>query len=134
IEELGREPHFRALWLPCLTEPDVAELVRGQARAGTDAATLARRGRRAWEASEGNPFAALETAHALRDGRLAVADDAIAVPARVREVIARRLDAPSDRARRLAGAAAVIGRECDVLLLRGVAGLGERETAEALDE
>ena len=132
IEELGREPHFRALWLPCLTEPDVAELVRGQARAGTDAATLARLGQRAWEASEGNPFVALETARALQDGRLA--GDAIAVSARVREVIARRLDALSDHARRLAGAAAVIGRECDFPLLRGAAGLGEPETAAALEE
>ena len=87
-----------------------------------------------WIISEGNPFAVVETVRALPEGRGADPSAKLAVPRRVRDVIARHLEALSERGRDLTTVAAVIGREFDFPLLCRSAGLEESEAAEALEE
>lgn len=60
--------------------------------------------------------------------------ETVVLPARVRDVVARRLDALTESAQRLIGAAAVIGRAFDFVLLRVAAGLGHEEKASGLEE
>jgi predicted ATPase len=64
------------------------------------------------------------------------AEGSIALPLseRVRQVIAGRLDGLSERGRRLAAVAAVIGREFESGLLERAADLNASETADGLNE
>jgi predicted ATPase len=59
---------------------------------------------------------------------------ALALPARVREVIARRLDGLTPRGREVVGVASVIGREFEFALLPLAASLDAAIIAESLDE
>ncbi len=56
------------------------------------------------------------------------------LPASVRGLLSRRLQAASEPALQMLSTAAVLGSGCDIDLLRGVSGRGEAETVEALDE
>ncbi len=76
----------------------------------------------------------IETVRALPKGFVADPSTKLAVPKGVRDLIARHLDALSQRGRDLTTVAAVIGREFDFPLLRRAAGLEENEAAESLEE
>ena len=83
---------------------------------------------RVWNASEGNPFVIVETVRALRE------DPALSVPpASVRASIVARLERLGGIEERIVAAAAVIGRDCDFVLLQRVAGLESHDAAEAIE-
>jgi hypothetical protein len=74
-------------------------------------------------ASEGNPFVTVEMA---REGS--------PLPARVREIVGRRLERLGDAARRLLDLAAVLGRAPDLDLLARAAGVDDETAAGAIEE
>ena len=138
LGELSRASQTTSVMLAPLSRPDTALLVRALTRVGRDAPTMAGVEERIWTMSEGNPFVAVEAMRALdqgslRDGALE-ATGALALPASVRELVARRLDRLSARGQRIAGVAAVIGRMFDFTLLQSASDMEERDAAEAVEE
>jgi len=134
LEELQREAHFKRLMLSPLSKSDTVALVRALARAGSEETTVASLAEKLWAVSEGNPFLVVESMQALQEGTASHAPTGMALPERVREIIAGRLERLSERGGHLVAVAAVIGREFDYLLLERAAALGERETAEGVEE
>ncbi|HEY2995878.1 MAG TPA: AAA family ATPase [Methylomirabilota bacterium] len=134
VEELSRETHCSRLTLAPLSRPDTAALVRTLVRRGSSNARIGELAGQAWTLSEGNPLVIVETMRALLEGRLKPVGDGWPLPQAVREVILWRLDRLSVRARQLAAVAATIGREFSFSLLQRAAGLGERDTAEGVEE
>jgi DNA-binding SARP family transcriptional activator len=137
LEDLSRAPQAAPIVLSPLSRPDTDLLVRALARVGSDAPSVAHVEERVWATSEGNPFVAVEAIRSL-DQSLGpgVGDDsgALTLPARVRDLVARRLDRLSARSQRLAAVAAVIGRQFDFTLLTTASGVEERDAAEAIEE
>jgi DNA-binding SARP family transcriptional activator/tetratricopeptide (TPR) repeat protein len=136
--DLSRASQALPVVLSPLSRPDTALLVRALTRVGSDAPTLARVEEQIWAMSEGNPLVAVEAMRvldqdSLRDGAREK-PGALALPARVRDLVARRLDRLGARSQQLAAAAAVIGRQFDFTLLQSASGMEERETAEAVEE
>ncbi len=127
LEDLERERTLEKLGLGPLSRTGTVELVRTRTRVGSDPQALDRLGEQVWAVSEGNPLMAVETLRAWREGERAV-------PARVREVVTRRLDRLGERAQQVASVAAVIGRDCEFPLLLAAAGLSEEETAQGVEE
>jgi DNA-binding SARP family transcriptional activator len=134
IDELSREQLLVQLPLGPLSQADTFTLVRALARAGSKEAAVARLGEQAWATSEGNPFVAVETVRARAEGAALAPGTALALPQRVREIVTRRFERLSERARSLVAVAAVIGREFDFPLLQRAADLGEAEAAEGAEE
>ena len=138
LEELARAAHVMPVALSPLSRPDVALLVRALTRVGSDAPTVAQVEERIWAMSEGNPFVAVEAVRAL--DQVGLRDEArgesgaLALPASVRDLVARRIDRLSPRGQQLAAVAAVIGRQFEFTLLRSASGLEERDAAEAVEE
>jgi DNA-binding SARP family transcriptional activator len=133
LDDLQRDGTLATVTLPPLSRSDTLALVRALARSGDDVA-IARLGEQAWGTSEGNPFVAVETVRAYADGAAVAPGAGIEVPARVREIVSRRLDRLSERGQMLASMAAVIGREFDFALLLRAAGLDEDDTAAGVEE
>jgi DNA-binding SARP family transcriptional activator len=134
LRELGNDARFISLTLPPLSAPEIGTLVRLLARSGMDEPSVQRLGTQIWQASEGNPFMVVETMRALYGTNTFEVTDTLPTPARVRDVIAARLDRLSRRARDLAALASVIGREFDFALIEGAAGENGQETAAAVEE
>jgi pimeloyl-ACP methyl ester carboxylesterase len=134
LEELGREGRLVRLALAPLSRTDTGALVRLLTRAGNEDAEVARLGEQVWTVSEGNPFMAVETMRAMREGTAPAAITEIPLPQRVRDLIAGRLDRLSERSRQLLAAAAVVGREFEFALLPRAVGLTDRDAAEAVEE
>ncbi|HKB25637.1 MAG TPA: AAA family ATPase, partial [Methylomirabilota bacterium] len=133
FEDLRREGRLATLAVRPLTRPDTRALVRALARTGDEAA-LDRLAAQAWAVSEGNPFVVVETVRAHAEGAALAQGRGLGLPERVREMVGRRLERLSERARSLAAVAAVIGREFEFALLQRAAGLGEDETAAGVEE
>ena len=134
LEELSRERHVRTLALGLLSRSDTLSLVKALGRAGGDEARLQQLGEQVWQASEGNPFVAVEMVREREEGTTAATTGPLPLPERVRQVVAARLQRLREPARALVAVAAVIGREFDFALLQRAAGLDEREAAEGLEE
>jgi len=134
LQELGASRHAGRLALLPLSRADTRRLIQAVARAGSDARALTRLEEQVWAASEGNPFVVVETMRAHQEGGLRPGAGTLSLPERVRELIASRLGRLSDRARALAGVAAVIGREFDFPLLQRAGDLDELATAEGVEE
>jgi DNA-binding SARP family transcriptional activator/predicted ATPase len=134
LEALARDARLVELHLAPLSRDETRTLVRTLAGSENDEAVLTRLEEEVWSVSEGNPFAVVETVRALPDGFATDPSTKLAIPRRVRDVIARHLDALSERGRDLTTVAAVIGREFDFALLRRSAGLEESDAAESLEE
>ena len=116
-----------------LSRPATLTLVRALGRSGRRPAT-ARQGSRIWALSEGNPFMVVETMRVVDEvGRASIAGR-LPLPDRIQKTIIGRLERLTESGRRLAAAAAVIGREFEFTLLQRTAGLRERQTAEAMEE
>jgi DNA-binding SARP family transcriptional activator len=133
LAQLSHQPRFFSAMLTPFSQEETRTLVRALKSARTQETVVQRLGEQAWRASEGNPFMIVETVRALE----AVEDDGAAdllTPPRVREVIGARLDRLSDRGRRLAAVASVIGREFDFPLLDRTTELSAAETAEGVEE
>jgi tetratricopeptide (TPR) repeat protein len=88
---------------------------------------------RVWALSEGSPFVIVETMRALPGVRLPDARD-VALPQRVRDMIATRVGRLSPRAQQLARLASVFTRDFEFPVLQRAAGVPRRETAEAVEE
>ena len=138
LEDLSRASRAMAVSLSPLSRPDTDLLVRALTRVGSDAPTVAHVEEQVWAMSEGNPFVAVEAMRALDEGRLwegaREEPDVLALPASVRDLVARRLDQLGARSQQLAAVAAVIGRRFDFALLRSAGGVEEREAAEGIEE
>ena len=138
LEELARAAQVMPVALSPLSRPDIALLVRALTRVGSDAPTVAQVEKRIWAMSEGNPFVAVEAMRSL--DQVALRDEAreesgaLALPASVRDLVARHLDRLSPRGQQLAAVAAVIGRQFEFTLLQSASGLEERDAAEAVEE
>jgi predicted ATPase len=128
LEDLSCGARSTAFVLTPLSRADTAQLVRALTRIGTDAPTVARLEDHVWAMSEGNPFIAVEVTRALDQ------DNALALPTRVRDLVARRLDRLSTRSQQLVAVAAVIGRRFDFSLVRAASGMEEHDAAEAVEE
>jgi DNA-binding SARP family transcriptional activator/tetratricopeptide (TPR) repeat protein len=134
LAQLGRQPGFVSATVGPLSQAETVILVRALIRAATEEAVVERLAEAAWSVSEGNAFIIVETIRALeaRDADETVSENR--TPPRVREVIAGRLDRLSERARRLANVASVIGRDFAFPLLERAAELSASETAEGVEE
>jgi DNA-binding SARP family transcriptional activator len=138
IAELSNARSAGSLVLSPLSRRETAQLVRALARVGSEPPAAAQVEARIWAMSEGNPFVAVEAMRALDQPGLSAGMAAFSsppdLPARVRDLVARRLDRLSARGQQLAAVAAVIGRRFDFALLTAAGGLDEREAAEAVEE
>lgn len=133
LDDLERDGRLTTVALAPLSRAETVALVSVLAPRADDA-LRARLGEQAWVTSEGNPFVAVETVRAYADGATVTPREGAGLPARVREIVSRRLERLSERAQTLAAVAAVIGREFDFPLLQRAGGLGEEETAVAVEE
>jgi len=146
VEELSEAPLLRRLLgelrgqhdavlltLTSLSEAETYGLVHVLTRVGMPEAVLGQVAKQVWALSEGNPFVVVETIRALHEGHRFEAST-IALPARVREGIAGRLERLSPRARDLVAVAAVIGREFEFRLLEGASGLDPAAAADGVEE
>jgi DNA-binding SARP family transcriptional activator len=127
LDELRHAGHLDTLGLAALSRADTLTLVHSLARAGTDQAALARLGDVAWDASGGNPFVVVETIRSQTQGVGPLSEP-------VRQLVTRRLERLSERARLVTTVAAVIGREFEFTLVQQAAGLRDAEAAEAVEE
>jgi len=134
LTQLGHQPRFFSATLGPLSQAETITFVQALIRTGTDEAAVQRLAERVWRASEGNPFMVVETMRMLHGREADGTAGELLTPSPVREVIAARLDRLSDRGRRLAGVASVIGREFDFSLLERAAELRASETAEGVEE
>ena len=134
LRELGGQLHAGRLTLFPLSRADTRRLTQALARAGTDARAVKRLVQQVWAASEGNPFVAVETTRALQEGSIGGDARTLALPQRVRELIAGQLERLSERAHEIVSVAAVIGREFEFALLERAGGLDEAGAARAVEE
>jgi DNA-binding SARP family transcriptional activator len=138
IAELSHAHSAVSLVLPPLSRPETAQLVRALARVGSDSPAAAQVEARIWAMSEGNPFVAVEAMRALDHPGLpagaAAGGSPPDLPARVRDLVARRLDRLGVRGQQLAAVAAVIGRRFEFALLQAASGVDEQQAAEAVEE
>ncbi len=134
VEDLSRLRQSISLVLPPLSRADTTRLVHGLIRARSDGRAIARVEEQIWALSEGNPFVAVEAMHSLGQDHPLDGAGALALPASVRDLVARHLDRLDARNQQVAAVAAVIGRQFDFALLCAASGLAERDVAEAVEE
>jgi DNA-binding SARP family transcriptional activator len=133
LDELSEDPHVERMILSPLSRQETATLVRSLAQASAATGTVARLAEQIFSASEGNPFMVVETMRALAEGTATQTSTGSALPDRVRQVIAARLERLGERSRGVLAAASVIGREFDFALLQRATGLDEAEAAEEVE-
>lgn len=134
LAELRRHSGLVDVALRPLSRDDTATLIGSLAAVDTPDFPRQRLEDHVWKVSEGNPFLALETLRAVYESTSNEDPLTLPFPKRVRELVVAHLDRLSDRSRQLVAIASVIGREFDFALLQRVAGLGDRDTAEAVEE
>ena len=138
IEDLRPLPQTLPVALSPLSQRDTTLLVRALARVGRNAGHAAQVEAQIWVMSEGNPLVAVEAMHALeQDGlRDGAGEESrpLALPLRIRELVARHLGQLSARSQQVAAVAAVIGRRFDFTLLHAASAMDEHEVAEAAEE
>lgn len=89
---------------------------------------------RIWVVSEGNPLVVVEAVRAARAGPDEGRTRAPTLPERVRELILGQVQRMSPTARRVLALVALAGRETELPVLQGAAGLDLPRAAEALEE
>jgi DNA-binding SARP family transcriptional activator len=135
LEELARGRHLEAVSLAPFSRAETAELVRRLAPRSAPADELGSLEEDVWRISEGNPFVVVETIESYRQGGgLRTGRSGRVLPDPVQAVVIQRLERLSDPSRRLAAAAAVIGRESDFPLVQRTANLPDDVAMDALDE
>ncbi len=130
LAELARAHRLETLTLTPLSRAATSQLVQQLLPRGAPRGRAGDARRDVWRLSEGNPFVVVESVQAYREGGPA-GRAGLAMPERVQEVIIQRVERLGDSSRRLAGAAAVIGRGCDFALLQRTAGLDDDDAVEA---
>jgi DNA-binding SARP family transcriptional activator len=138
IEQLSTAPGATPVALSPLSRTETARLVRALTRVGSNAETLTRVEDRIWTMSEGNPFVVVEAMRVLADDRPGhdghAQPGALALPARVRELVTQRLNRLSPPTQHVAAVAAVIGRRFDFALLQSASALDDGDAAQAVEE
>ena len=134
LAELEREGRSIVLELSPLSRDVTIRLVSLLARTNIVGQELARLAEDVWTVSEGNPFMVVETMRAVEEGGRTGSVPALALPRRVHDTIASRLDRLTDRGRRLAAVASAIGREFEFRVLQHGAGIESAEAAAAVEE
>jgi len=134
LEELRRGQRLVSLLPAALSRTETTALVGALARTGTDAASLARLAEQVWEASRGNPLLVVETMRAIGDSPAPPGSGPLPLPQGVHDLVVHRLNRLSERGRRLAAVAAVIGREFEFTLLARAAQLEDAEAAAGVEE
>jgi DNA-binding SARP family transcriptional activator len=134
VAQLAHQPRFGSLTLAPLSEAESVALVRALTRTNLEESAVRRIAENAWRVSEGNPFMVVEAVRMLAGNDVSEVAEEMATPPAVREVIAGRLERLTERGRRMAGTASVIGRECDFSVLSEAAGLAAGEAAECIEE
>jgi len=134
LQESDGRSGLRQLSLGALSRADTAALVQALAGHDIDATAAARLANQVWLMSEGNPFMVAESMRALETGEIASVHGRLPLPQRVLEVVSRRLERLSPRARHVAAAAATIGGQFDFALLERAAALGEFQTTVGVEE
>ena len=134
LDNLEDEPNVGRLRIGPLSRPAAFRLVRALSGATTDPETLDRLSRQVWRVSEGNPFVLIETIRSLQQGVTFLGPGELPLADRVRQVIARRLDRLSEKARELAAVGAVIGRGFEFGLLHRMVERDEAATAAGVEE
>jgi len=134
LDELRQHSRLVELALSPLSRDDTVDLIRSAAGAGVGTVHREQVENHVWAVSDGNPFIALETLRMLDEE--ASADDVfnLPLPRSVRELITARLTRLNERTRQLVITASVLGREFDFELVQRAAGLGDRETADGVEE
>src|SRR5262249_1167608 len=111
LEDLAVAAGATPVGLLPLSRSDTLLLLRALARAGENSPAMAHVEDQVWAMSEGNPFVAVEAIHALDRDRLADGlpdrPGALALPARVRDLVARRLERLGAGSQQVAAVAAV---------------------------
>jgi serine/threonine protein kinase len=144
LRQLLAKQHVKKVLLGRLDESSVADIVRSMLAApNAPAAFLEYLAAQ----SEGNPFFVAEYLRAAVDARLLLRREgrwsletneaayaSLGLPDTLRDLIGGRLDRLTVLARRVAEAAAVVGRDADESLLIAVSGLTEGDVADALSE
>jgi DNA-binding SARP family transcriptional activator len=134
VAQLAHQPRFVMLSLAPLSEGESTALVRVLTRTNLEESAVKRIAENVWRLSEGNPFMVVEAVRMLTGADLSAAAPEMATPPAVREVIASRLKRLTERGRRMAGLASVIGRESDFSVLSEAAGISASEAAEGVEE
>jgi DNA-binding SARP family transcriptional activator len=129
VRATGDETEASRIALPPLSRSEIEALVRALVPAGRAPEAVATLAARIWSLSEGNAFVAVEATRA-RGAALAAPE----LPARMRELIAERLERLDEDARELVAVAAVIGREIDYPVLRQTTAADAAGTARALEK
>jgi DNA-binding SARP family transcriptional activator len=133
LAEVAREPVTRRLALGGLSEREVAEYVELTASEIASAELVAT----VHEETEGNPLFVGEIVRLLAIegiGSESTAGIALAIPQRVRDVIARRLSHLSPECTRMLVLASVIGREFALDALARLGAVSEDQLLDVLDE
>jgi DNA-binding SARP family transcriptional activator len=133
VRELRDEGRLEELSLEPLSETETRELataLRPSARAGRDWRRLARE---LWTVSEGNPFVIVESMRSVAEHGPDAWMRKPRLGRRVQDFIAARVEALPKLPRECVAVAAAIGRDFSLPLLSRAVGLGERETAEAVE-
>src|SRR5262252_1343849 len=134
FDDFERDDRLVRLVLSPLDQAQTLELVRALAVSRRGATLPAGLGDQVWAASEGHPFMIVETLREIWEGQAPFNAGSLPVPQRVRQLVLNRLYRLSDRAKHLASAAAVIGREFQFTLLHRASGMSEVECAAAVEE
>jgi DNA-binding SARP family transcriptional activator len=132
LGELRRDGHLAELALSPLSESATRALVNVLATAVgvTAPADLASR---VWALSQGHTLVAVEAVKAVADGAASATSSSLGIPARVRQLVLEQVGRLGDSARTLAFAAAVVGQDFDIAVLRRAAGLDEAVAVDALE-
>jgi DNA-binding SARP family transcriptional activator len=134
LDELDRGPRFEAVRLAPLSKDATLSLARALTGGRVAPAARQRFAERAWAASEGNPFVAVQALRALAADGADGSSAAVTLPEGVQELVRRRLERLSARGRHVVAVAAVIGREFDFTLLVEASGFDDREAAAGVEE
>jgi DNA-binding SARP family transcriptional activator/tetratricopeptide (TPR) repeat protein len=129
LDELSNESLLLRAELGPLSDDEILRLAREALDPAVDAQSRDRVAAHAGRLAEGNPFVALEAVRAWR------ADDApsAVAPQRVRRSILDQLERLDERARVVAGVAAVAGPSADVAVVLRSSGLDEDDAVAGLE-
>ena len=134
LGELAGAPGVLRLGLEPLSEQGTRDLVAALSRARERAGRAVSTQPGVWRISDGNPFVIVEAVREILERGGAALIEEGGVPRRVRELIEVRLQRLDEPIRQVMTVAAVAGQPVALDLLSRAAGMGERETALAVEQ
>ncbi len=134
LRELSGAAGVLRLGLEHLSEQETRDLVAALSRARERAGRAVSTQTSVWRISDGNPFVIVEAVREILERGGAALLEEGGVPHRVRELIEVRMQRLDEPIRHVMTVAAVAGQPVGLDLLSRAAGMGERETAEAVEQ